>query len=85
MEEPEYHHGFKKESAIEHEIRVKRRKLEKMLFFMRFPEDQMEWSVSNLMKLNKELPINHRGKAKMEETKKFIVELLRNRRKLNIP
>lgn len=76
---------YKKETVIEQEVRRYMIRLETMIDFYDMSEDRMEWSVSNLMWLNHNLPKIARGRANLTENVQFIVELLRDRKRLMIP
>ncbi len=76
---------YKKETLIEQEVRTYMIRLETMVDFYDMPEERMEWSVSNLMWLNHNLPKIARGRANLAENIKFIVKLLRDRKRLMIP
>ncbi len=76
---------YKKETLIEQEVRTYMIRLETMVDFYDMAEERMEWSVSNLMWLNHNLPKIARGRANLAENIKFIVKLLRDRKRLMIP
>jgi len=82
---PDYAMGFKKESDLQRSVRNKRIIFETIIESFDLQDGRLDWTVSNLMWLNQNIPSICRGRPRLDEVRELIVHLLRNHCEFNIP